>query len=73
VSEAVIPVDSPTVPNAEIHSNDASRNQRGRSAAFPPFSTPKSATSATNAIATNTKAVAVARSTARSGIVRFAN
>ena len=49
VSEAVIPVDSPTVPNADIHSNDASRNQRGRSAAFPPFSTPKSATSATNA------------------------
>ena len=48
VSEAVIPVDNPTVPSAEIHSNEASRNQRGRSAAFPPLSTPKRATSATN-------------------------
>ena len=72
VSDAVIPVDRPTVPSAEIHSKEASRNQRGRSAAFPPLSTPRSATSATNAIATKTHAVAVARSTARSGMVRFA-
>ena len=41
--------------HTHIHSNEASRNQRGRSAAFPPLSTPKRATSATNAIATKTK------------------